>query len=127
MLGDMRCHTGCTPSHLDTVHRTEIDIFSYEYMGNIFISCTSRAAVGSSIVGHCSSGIHVPRNSTSPLGQKHPANTLSSPQVQVHKSVRFEKSTWIAFFATDWVEASTCWGTCTATLVVLHQTRTLFG
>ena len=78
MLGDMRCHTGCTPSHLDTVYRTEIDIFSYEYMGNIFISCTSRAAVGSSIVGHCSSGIHVPRNSTSPLGQKHAANTSAS-------------------------------------------------
>ena len=41
--------------------------------------------------------MHSPRNSTSPLGQKHPANNdklciiLPSPQVQVHESVRFEK------------------------------------
>ena len=30
--------------------------------------------VGSSTEGHCSSGMHSPRNSTSPLGQKHPAS-----------------------------------------------------
>ena len=35
MLGDMHCHTDGTPSDADTEYRTQIGIFSYEYMGSV--------------------------------------------------------------------------------------------
>ena len=127
MSGDMRCHTDGTPSDADTVYRTQI---SYEYMGSVriiphemedlLLVVQLLGIAPQEYTFHEIQLVHLDRS----ILQTH-CIILPSPQVHVHKSVRFEKSTWIAFFGTDWVEVSTCWGTCTATLMVLHQTRTL--
>ena len=93
MSGDMRCHTDGTPSDADTVYRTQIGIFSYEYMGSVRI-IPHEMEVVVQLMGiapqeytfHEIQLVHLDRS----ILQTH-CIILPSPQVHVHKSVRFEK------------------------------------